>query len=522
MKSTLLTRTSTSRLVVTGAITAIMLSSCALAWQVPAAMGAPRASIWNVAIAPTPTGNWFAVDYADGQWVALGDQSEVAVSSSGAAWTESPAPAGSWHSVAYGDGHFVALSSVNAGLEEMVSTNGVNWTAMTGPSGPWTGLTFGGGQFVAVSSNGLIANSTDGVKWTQVWNHINYDLTSVTYGGGHFVAADAALGALVISATGSTWSRYLLPMTGLKWGAVVYGNGNFVALSTGTGYVATSVFGYVWTLHQYSPAQTTNAATFGCGEFVAVGESSNATDNFLLSSTGEEWSSAATPMSTAPTWTAVAYGDHRFVAVNSTGNIAWSNSELDCAAVVPTAPLQVSGNIHDGEVWTFMHPSSDPGGAPVTDYRVTISNGSVTKDCPAAVYSQPNCIIKGLNDREVYWVTAQARNRFGYSVATDPIFVVPESSWSFSATTAATVIAQSVPVVVQVSGVVANGEGVYPTSLITVHFGSRVTTCHANPFGECLITIPNPPVGSTSIFATYTGYGRSYRSPRSYVTIVSS
>jgi hypothetical protein len=25
-----------------------------------------------------------------------------------------------------------------------------------------------------------------------------------------------------------------------------------------------------------------------------------------------------------------------------------------------------------------------------------------------------------------------------------------------------------------------------------VHFGARVTYCHANPFGECLITIPNP------------------------------
>jgi hypothetical protein len=82
---------------------------------------------------------------------------------------------------------------------------------------------------------------------------------------------------------------------------------------------------------------------------------------FSLSSTGVAWSSAATPMSTASAWTAVAYGDHRFVAVDSTGDIAWSNSNPDCAAVIPTAPLQVSGNIRSGEVWTYMHPPSNPG-----------------------------------------------------------------------------------------------------------------------------------------------------------------
>jgi hypothetical protein len=54
-----------------------------------------------------------------------------------------------------------------------------------------------------VSSNGQIITSTDGVHWTQVWSHSNYDLTSVAYGDGHFVAADAALGALVISSNGS-------------------------------------------------------------------------------------------------------------------------------------------------------------------------------------------------------------------------------------------------------------------------------------------------------------------------------
>jgi hypothetical protein len=76
-------------------------------------------------------------------------------------------------------------------------------------------------------------------------------------------------------------------------------------------------------------------------------------------------------------------------------------------------------------------------------------------------------------------------------------------------------------VVVQVTGVLANSVGIYPTSVITVHFGATVADCHANPFGECLVTIPHPTLGPTSIYATYTGYGRSYRSTTWHVTIVS-
>jgi hypothetical protein len=310
-------------------------------------------------------------------------------------------------------------------------------------------------------------------------------------------------------------------MAGLKWSAVVYGNGNFVTFdSSGSGDIATSVCGYVWTLHHFS-AQGISGATFGCGSFVAVGQPAGSTNNFLSSTSGVTWSARAVPTDTTSDWTAVAYGAHRFVAVDSAGNIAWSNTAADCAAAIPTSPQQVSGNIHSGEVWTYMHPPVTVGGAPVNNYRVTVSNGTVTRQCSAPVYYQPNCIIRGLANHEVYWITAQSHNRFGYSVATDPEFAIPVTSWNFSAVTAQPVIAQSAPVVVQVTGVLANSVGIYPTSVITVHFGATVADCHANPFGECLVTIAHPTLGPTSIYATYTGYGRSYRSTPSHVTIVS-
>jgi hypothetical protein len=143
----------------------------------------------------------------------------------------------------------------------------------------------------------------------------------------------------------------------------------------------------------------------------------------------------------------------------------------------------------------------------------------VTKECTAAVYFQPNCIVRGLRDHQVYWVTAQAHNRFGFSAFTDPEFVIPVARWTLSAMTAEPVMSQSEPVIVQVTGVIANSQGIYPVSVVTVHFGGTLAHCYPNPFGECLITIRNPPLGISSVYASYTGYGQSYTSPVSQVTI---
>lgn len=155
----------------------------------------------------------------------------------------------------------------------------------------------------------------------------------------------------------------------------------------------------------------------------------------------------------------------------------------------------------------------------MNSYRVTISGAGETKECTAPVYFQPNCIVRGLRDHQVYWVTAQAHNRFGFSAFTDPEFVIPVARWTLSAVTAQPVMSQSEPVVVQVTGVIANSQGIYPVSVVTVHFGGTISHCYPNPFGECLIKIPNPPLGVASIYASYTGYGESYTSPVSRVTI---
>jgi hypothetical protein len=498
----------------------IAAATCLVPFPEASASSNAASNDWTMATSPSPTGNWYDVDYADGQWIALGHTPDVAISQDGSTWTEYPVPTGSWKTVAYGNGKYVALSSVATGADEIVSTDGINWTAVPGPAGAWTGMVFAAGRFVAVGSLGQIVTSTNGQDWTQVWDHSKWDLTSVAYGNGHFVAVDSSVGSTLISSNGLDWGLYPPVGTGLKWGAVVYGNGTFVAFDeSGSGDIATSVYGYHWALHRYAPSEEITGAAFGCGSFLASGQPSGATNDFLSSSTGATWSLAAVPTDTMADWTAVAYGAHRFVAVDSEGNIAWSNSASDCAASIPSAPQQLSGNVANGQVWTYMHPPAVSGGSSVNSYRVTISNGTVTKECTATVGYQPNCIVKGLNDGEVYWVTSQAHNRFGFSAFTDPEFVIPVANWTLTATTAQAVVPQAGPVTVLVTGVIANGEGIYPNTIITVHFGGVLATCHPNPFGECLVTISDPPTGLTPIFATYTGYGRTYTSPISHVTV---
>ncbi|HTT59250.1 MAG TPA: hypothetical protein VMF33_04315 [Acidimicrobiales bacterium] len=499
-------------------------------------------SAWSVVAGVSPSVAWSSVSYLDGQWIALSHAGQVATSTNASTWTEQTAPSGSWQTVAYGDGHFVALSSADASLNEMISTNATQWTSEQGPPGPpkqagrpvqsgqWASMTFADDLFVAVSSLGTIATSPNGLAWTErFWRPLD-DFTSITYGDGKFIAVDANQGNVVMSLNGRSWSDIFQPLTGgtpaptggLHLGAVAYGNGNFVAFgdsSSGAGYVATSVFGYSWTLHQYSPAQEVDAATFGCDAFVAAGNSSGSTSPILSSVTGATWTAASVATLSASTWTSVGFGANQYVAVDDNGDIATARPEGSCADSVPSPPLQVSGNVRSGEVWTYMHPSQRSGGAPVEGYRVAITDASGTRYCLAAVYFQPNCIVKGLTNHEVYWVTAQAYNRYGYSAPTDPEFAIPVADSSLAIAARAN-LAAAVPTALQLTGITANAGGFYPVTKVKVYIGPTLQTCAPNPFGECLIRATPAPAGVVPVYSTYTGWsGRQYRSPTYHLVI---
>ena len=483
------------------------------------ASGATPASAWKIASTPTSAGSWYAAAYAAGRFVVLGHGAVVATSTNGVTWDTHPVPAGSWQSVAFGAGRFVALSSLNASLNEMTSTDGVHWSALPGPAGEWTGITFGAGRFLAVSAFGQLITSTDGIHWTTTWSRSQFLLNSVSYGNGRFIAVDSADGDALISTDGYHWSFYPITTPGTPWYAVTFGNGVFSAF-TPAGLVATSELGYDWVTHQDPTTQQMNASTFGCNTFVATGQASGHVNNVLTSHAGASWNSSPVPTDVTANWTAVAYGANEFVAADTSGTIASMHVEGYCGATVPSPPKDVSGNIESAQVWTYQHPPMSQGGAPIDGYLVTISNGSRSWTCHAPVYYEPNCIIKGLNNRQVYTVTTQVHNRFGYSAPTDPEWVIPVPTWSLQAVTLTPTVPSSQPATVQVTGVIANAAGIYPQNPVTIHFGAQTFYCVPSPFGECLINVPHPQLGRVAISASYTGYGAYYQSPTSHVLVV--
>jgi len=476
------------------------------------------ASSWRIAATATSSDSWYAATYAAGRFVVVGHGAQVATSTNGVAWGTHPAPAGSWQTVAYGNGRFVALSSLNASMNEMTSSDGVHWSASAGPSGEWTGITFGAGRFLAVSAFGQLITSTDGLHWTTTWSRSQFLLNSVTYGNGRFVAVDSADGDALISLDGFHWSFYTITTPGTPWYAVTFGNGVFSTF-TPAGLVATSELGYVWDTHQAPATQQMNASTFGCNTFVATGQASGQVNDVFTSHSGLSWTSTPVPTDATANWAALAFGANEFVAADTSGTISSLHVGGYCGATVPSPPKDVSGNIESGQVWTYQHPPLSQGGSPIDGYLVTITNGTKSWTCHAPVYYEPNCIIKGLRNRQVYTVTTQVHNRFGYSAPTDPEWVIPVPTWSLQAVTLTPTVPASRPATIQVTGILANAAGIYPQNPVTVHFGVQTFYCVPSPFGECLINVPHPQLGRVAISASYTGYGSYYHSPTSYVVV---
>ncbi|HEY1824387.1 MAG TPA: fibronectin type III domain-containing protein [Acidimicrobiales bacterium] len=519
---------------------AVMLSAAAGVVIGPSGANSSAAPnpTWTLVPAFASSQSWSSVAYLNAQWIALGHQGDLATSVNGATWSEVATPSGTWQTIAYGNGRYVALSSADAAPNEMISSNAQQWTEEVGPpgspqqagrdqqNGQWTSLTYAHGLFVAVGSDGIIDSSPNGVTWTRRFWRPSDDFTSVTYGDGKFIAVDANQGNVLLSLNGTSWSDIFQPLTGVvsaptggvHYGAVAYGNGNFVALgdsASGAGYVATSVFGYRWTLRKYSPGEEIGAATFGCNSFLAAGSIGG--DGIITSPTGQTWTPTGAGAADSA-WTSIAYGAGQFMAVDTAGDIA-SLPASRCAQNAPSPPIQISGSVHSGQVSTYMHPPPRPGGAPVEGYRVAITDGAITRYCHAPVNYQPHCVTRGLTDHQVYWVTAQAYNRYGYSAPSDPEFVVPVADPSL-AVAAHPDTTDAVPSDLELTGIAANSSGFYPVTKVLVHVGTSVVTCSPSPFGECLIRVADPPAGTVPVYSSYVGwFGRVYRSPTYHFSI---
>ena len=160
-------------------------------------------------MATVGTGDWNAIAYGNGKYVAVGEGSDIAYSENGTDWTIVRVPmtsASIYDDITYGNGKFVAVQN-GPGSGAVYSTDGITWSKIDDITGGYyTGLAYGNGKFVATRSippqNHRVSYSGNGLSWTEIT--VDFSVNALAYGNGKFVAVGNS-GLVVYSTDGINW-----------------------------------------------------------------------------------------------------------------------------------------------------------------------------------------------------------------------------------------------------------------------------------------------------------------------------
>lgn len=169
-------------------------------------------------------------------WMAIGINNQsgstftygVVTSSTGTSWATVGSFTGpAFNAVANGNGYWLVVGN---GSSRRSANNGVTWETPTNSglsSSTMWAIAFGAGTFVAVGNNGVIQTTTDGLSWTTRASGTTGNISHVIFAGNQFIAVGS--GFVLVSATGTTWTRYNTPVIN-SWN----GNLKIAYLNTGT------------------------------------------------------------------------------------------------------------------------------------------------------------------------------------------------------------------------------------------------------------------------------------------------
>jgi len=283
--------------------------------------------------------------------------------------------------IAYGNGKFVAVGNQPYG-KMAYSTDGKTWTAVSKTTfGTDTSdskiyaITYGNGKFVAVGSSGKMAYSTNGTTWTAVSDSTfgSDIINAITYGDGKFVAVGtgSSYGKRAYSTDGVTWKTGT-SLTSGNVDMIAYGDGKFVAVQRGAdGRISTSTNGINWSYITKDGAYGVNISTldltsviaiaYGNGKFVAVGSSGK----IAYSTDCVTWTDVSDSTFGSSNIRAITYDNGKFVAGGYDGKMAVST---------------------DGITWT------------------DVPNSTFGSDCIYAItYGNGKFVAVGDNDKMAYW-----------------------------------------------------------------------------------------------------------------------
>jgi hypothetical protein len=324
----------------------------------------------------TANGLW-GVTFANGTFVAVGNQGTIVSSVDGTNWTsQTLGPIygpGTWYSlwaVAWGNGLWVGVGTggpnpgdINVGVNFPVvvtSPDLVNWKTQAVPADVsyLMGIIYTNGLFVTVGGAydplyqdtfGVVATSPDGANWTLQNSGTSDTLGDIIYGNGLFVA-NSWWATIITSPDATNWTEYAAEVFSggpngrwMPWNAPAFSSSDMVCadglylLCGGFGDgILCSPDGINWT----NLVATNNASciTYNNEMVLAIGDQISTSTNGMNWKSRGKWAGAGV--------NALCYGNGTFVAVGigllavSTDGIHWTHR--DQASSVTTSALQAA------------------------------------------------------------------------------------------------------------------------------------------------------------------------------------
>lgn len=299
-------------------------------------------------ITPVTTEYLYAIQYANGVYVAVGSAGVILRSTDGVIFTKPTSPTTEDLSDVLFDGtRWVAVGFNGVILNS--DDGGLTWTApTTGLSEDFYTLVQGLGQILTAGAGGALYSSTDGASWDiQSSNNGGADILRSAFTGSQFVLGDVS-GTVVTSSDGVNWAPHATGLGDVQ--GLAAGAGVIVAQSY-TNARAVSSDGSAWTVTpdtDFFP----NELIFANNRYIAAGIPAE----FALTSTnGVDWSYVTVDPGAAGKQNGIAFGNSTFVMVGfsnrcytSADGLTWTRH--DTGAV--TYPV---GLVFDGDKFVAMN-----------------------------------------------------------------------------------------------------------------------------------------------------------------------
>ena len=216
-------------------------------------------------------------------------------------------------------------------------------------SANWSDVDYANGNFVAVAAgSGNILRSTNGTSWATTtsalsalqWNKIKAATIGATT---YHVAINSGSATVAYSSNGgSTWSTASLSASSTWADFASNGTDRIIAISS-DGLVSTTTTLSSWSAATALPSATWTGIAYGNGKWVAIGNSSTTLIVAISTNNGTSWTTTTynTPGETfVDTFTSITFGGGLFVVTGSSnGLILRSANAVNWSSVAPDPSL---------------------------------------------------------------------------------------------------------------------------------------------------------------------------------------